>query len=164
MPASGDIAGEAGTTIGWGYSITNPSATDWLMLSDLGSDVFFNATVETLFLFPILAPGQTGTLAFSAGTDGLLQLTWNALAPVAFTNGGQFVFKAEFWDEDPLGTGSFLSSADDQFASYSATVSAPATVPEPATLLLIVTGLGATGLLERRRRRRTMPAGAASRA
>ncbi len=156
LPASGDIAGEPGTTIGWGYSIANPSSTDWLMLTDFQPDVFFHATEETLFLFPILGPGQTETVAFNAATlDGLFKITWDALAPVGFTIGGQFLFNAEFWDEDPFGTGAFLSFADPQSAAYSATVTAADTtpVPEPGTLLLTAAGFGVTGFLRRRRDR-----------
>jgi hypothetical protein len=30
VPLSGDIEGAPGSVIGWGYSITNDSSTDWL--------------------------------------------------------------------------------------------------------------------------------------
>ena len=156
LPASGAIAGEPGSTLGWGYSITNPSETDWLMLTTLNADAFLNVTTtEALTALPILAPGETQTVSYNPVTlEGLFQITWNALAPVGSVNVGQFVFSAEFWQGDPFEGGAFLSLADDQAASYSATVSATsAPVPEPATLLLMTTGLGATGLLQRRRRR-----------
>jgi hypothetical protein len=155
LPASGEITGEPGSTIGWGYSITNPSETDWLMLTALNHDPFLNAATESLTLLPILQPRETQTVSYNPSSlDGLFQITWDALAPVGFLNVGQFILSAEFWQGDPFGEGAFLSLADDQAASYSARVSAaPAPVPEPATLLLMATGLGATGLLERRRRR-----------
>jgi hypothetical protein len=156
LPASGAIAGEPGSTIGWGYSITNPSETDWLMLTTLNADAFLNVTTtEALTALPILAPGETQTVSYNPATlEGLFQITWDTLAPVGFTNVGQFVFSAEFWQGDPFEGGAFLSLADNQAASYSASVSAtPAPVPEPATLLLMATGFGANGLLHRRRRR-----------
>jgi hypothetical protein len=156
LPASGAIAGEPGSTIGWGYSITNPSETDWLMLTALNADPFLNVSAtEALTALPILAPGATQTVSYNPVTlDGLFQISWDALAPAGFTNVGRFVFSAEFWQGDPFEGGAFVSLADDQAAAYSATVSATSTpVPEPATLLLITTGLGATGLLERLRRR-----------
>jgi PEP-CTERM motif-containing protein len=159
LPGSGAISGEAGSTIGWGYSITNDSSTDWLMLTSFNPDPFVDAIPDSsIFDFPILAPGATRSLAYNASTfEGLLQLTWDPLAPVGFTNSGSFVLSAEFWDADPLGGGQFLSLADDQFAAYSATVTAPqvAPVPEPGTLLLTGIGVAAMSLGRSRRARRT---------
>lgn len=154
LPSSGDIAGEAGSTIGWGYSLTNDSVTDWLMLTGFSSDPFFNAVPDsTIFDLPILAPGASRTLAFDAAAfEGLLQLTWDAAAPSGFTNSGTFVLSAEFWDDDPLAGGQFLSFADDQFAAYTATVLPSSNpVPEPATVVLMASG-AAMAFMRRRRK------------
>ena len=43
-PTNGAISGTAGSTIGWGYSITNSSSTDWLVTSDLTASPFANGT------------------------------------------------------------------------------------------------------------------------
>jgi hypothetical protein len=148
LPGSGDISGEPGSTIGWGYSITNVSA-DWLVLSSINHDPFASATPDTsLFDFPILAPGATML-------GGLFQITWDALAPIGLVERGSVILSAEFWDGDPLdlsAPGSFLSLADDQSAAFTATVTGPTPVPEPGTLLLM--GSGAVALLRRHRKRR----------
>jgi hypothetical protein len=152
LPAGGAISGEAGTTIGWGYTITNESDS-WLEILNLDSDSFLNALPDpSIFDFPILAPGATATMAFNATLAGLFQLTWDATAPVGFTNVGTFRLLGLFYDGDPLLAANFLGESFEGSASYSATVAPPAPVPEPATLLLM--GTGAAGLWLRRRRAR----------
>lgn len=140
VPSSGMIAGPAGSTIGWGYSITNQSATNWLVLTGLSADPFLNATPDAFYFdFPIIAPGATVTVVFDATTfTGLFGLTWDVTAPVGFTNSGIFILSGEFWENDPFLGGNFVSLGLDQSAAYSATVTP---VPEPASLLLLATGL-----------------------
>jgi hypothetical protein len=146
LPANGDIAGAAGTTIGWGYTLANPSATDWLVLSGVSADVFQQAVSNAfLFDFPILAPNAGLASAYVTGTAGLFELTWDPAAPVGFVNTGTFMVSAEWWSGDPFVGGSFLGMATDQTASYSATVTPPASVPEPPSLILLTTGLVAFG-------------------
>ena len=155
LPTGGAISGEPGGTIGWGYSLTNDSLTDWLMLTNIDSDPFADvlSADASPFDFPILAPGETRSVAFNPATfEGLFQLTWDPLAADGTTNLGAFVLSAEFWDGDPLVAGTFLASADPQSALYSATVVAP--VPEPGTLALMTTGAGIAALVRRRRRTR----------
>jgi hypothetical protein len=151
LPSDGAISGDAGSTIGWGYTITNDSDS-WLEIFNLGSGPFQFATPDSsIFDFPILAPGATATVAYDAATlSGLFQLTWDATAPLGFTNVGQFVLLGQFYDGDPFGGGNLLDGVFEQFASYTATTTNP--VPEPGTLLLL--GSGAAGLLLRRRRAR----------
>ena len=126
------------------------------MLTNIGSDPFTDvlSADASPFDFPILAPGETRSVAFNPVTvEGLFQLTWDPLAADGTTNLGAFVLSAEFWDGDPLVGGStFLASADPQSAPYSATVVAP--VPEPGTLALMSTGAGIAALVRRRRRTR----------
>ena len=156
LPASGDIEGEAGVTIGWGYTITNPNPDYWLEITSFAPGSFVNVSAaDALLIPPILAPGQTESVLYDPLTaEGLFQITWEVSAPVGFRNDGQFKLSGQFLDGDPFLGGAFLFDAEDQFAEYSATVIAPSQVPEPATLLMMGAALSATGVLERRRRRR----------
>jgi hypothetical protein len=152
LPADGAIAGEAGSTIGWGYTVSNDS-DDWLEIFGLNADGFsFAFTDASIFDYPILAPGASHTVAYDAATfAGLYQLTWDIGAPVGLTNVGLFVLSGRFYDGDPFDGGSLLDATSDQSAGYSASVNEMAPVPEPGTLLLM--GSGATALLLRRRKR-----------
>lgn len=86
--------------------------------------------------------------------SGLFGLTWDAAAPVGFTNSGTFVLSAEFWDGDPFADGNFVDFAPDQLAAYSASVSATSTVPVPAPSTLILLGSGLAAVLARGWRKR----------
>jgi len=155
LPVGGAISGPPGSTIGWGYTFTNQSATSWLMLTAVSADVFLNGTPDaSVFDFPILAPGDTLSQAYDpANFLGLFQLTWDSTAPVGFTNSGLFVVSGEWWDGDPFAGGQLLGT-DQQSAAYSAAVTPVATVPEPATLTLLVIGLAAFRLRRHRQRGR----------
>ncbi|MGH9814850.1 MAG: hypothetical protein ACRD6I_02110 [Candidatus Acidiferrales bacterium] len=122
-PPGGAISGPAGSTIGWGFTVTNQSATNWLMLTGITADLFQQATPDaSIFSFPILAPMSTLSVAYNAATfEGIFQITWDATAPVGFTNLGVFIVTGEFWDADPFAGGGFVSLALDQSAAYSAT-------------------------------------------
>lgn len=150
LPASGAIEGEAGSTIGWGYTVSNGSEF-WLELTGISADPFQYATPDSApFDYAIIAPGETHTVAYNAATlEGLYQLTWDALAPIGFTNTGVFVVSAAYWDADPFQGGVGVANAPSLSAAYSASVS---TVPEPGTLLLMGAGAG-IGALARRRRK-----------
>src|SRR5215475_12450106 len=98
VPSGGTISGSAGSTIGWGYSITNQSQTNWLVTSILNSDLFLNGRPVSIFDFPLVAPGQTVSMAFDPLNNlGLFELKWDTAAPVGFLNTGSFVLGAEWW-------------------------------------------------------------------
>jgi hypothetical protein len=133
-----------------GYTVSNGSEF-WLELTGISADSFQDATPDSgPFDYAILAPGETHTVAYNSATlEGLCQLTWDALAPIGFTNTGVFVVSAAYWDADPFAGGVVVSEAPMQTAAYSATVS---TVPEPGTLLLMGAVAGISALVRRRRR------------
>jgi hypothetical protein len=54
--------------------------------------------------------------------SGLYRITWDARVPAATVNTGTFVLHADFFAGDPFAGGLFLAGADDQFASYRATL------------------------------------------
>ena len=133
-----DVAGPAGSTVGWGYSISNESATSWLVLTALNAGVFDQGSPESLFDFPNIAPGETVSVVFDpANFSGLYELTWDATAPIGFVNAGFFSLQGEWWDGDPLAGGNFLSVAPDESAPYSATVTGSTSIPEPSAVWIL---------------------------
>jgi hypothetical protein len=153
VPASGSLVGAPGDTVGWGYEVVNDDPTNWLVISGLNSDGFQYGTVnDFIFDYPILAPGATLTTSYLAGIQGLAEFTWDLTAPAGFINSGFFSIGAELWDGDPFAGGQFALALADFTAPYDVSVTrAPAPVPEPATFVLLASGLG-FGLLSRRRR------------
>ncbi|HTU46851.1 MAG TPA: hypothetical protein VMF91_17425 [Bryobacteraceae bacterium] len=160
-PSPGDVAGPAGTTIGWGYSITNNSSTDYLDLTGIDGSLLLatDGTPDASpFDFPILAPGQTVTEYYEddpsgPGTSvGLFQFTWNSDVPVGTMETGYFELYGAFCDPtDPFCfyDGTPLSTSD-AIADYTATV-VPATgsapTPEPCTALMMGLGMMALAIL-----------------
>src|ERR1700729_3031128 len=72
-PAGGSIVGASGSVIGWGYSITNNSSTDWLEALAVNAGIFQHATLDSghYFDFPLIAPNTTVTVSFgAAGSSG----------------------------------------------------------------------------------------------
>lgn len=152
VPSSGAISGAPGTTIGWGYTVTNLSTTNWLTFSALSADPFANATPNAfLFDFPVLAPLATITVTYDPVNGlGLYEITWDPTAPVGFTNLGVFFLTGEFFASDPSIGGAPTVLTLDHSAPYSASVTSGATaVPEPATLWLL--GAALAGLAGWRR-------------
>ena len=76
-----NVSGPAGTTVGWGFTITNNlNATgDYLDISAIDSDLFLstNGTPDaSIFLFPNLAPGESETQSYdSVAGLGLFQFS-----------------------------------------------------------------------------------------
>jgi hypothetical protein len=147
LPADGTIYGTAGSTIGWGFSVTNNSAGQWLVFVNLNSDPFVSAIPSVLFDFPILSPGQTLTEDYAPG-QGLMELQLSSFLPGTVVNSGQFRLDAEWWDGDPLAGGSLVAEADPIVSPYRAVASS---VPEPSTAVLAGTVIFAA--IWRRKRR-----------
>src|ERR1035438_405625 len=114
LPSDGAVSGPPGSIVGWGYSITNNTLTDWFRTTALNSDSFSNGTPILLFDFPSVAPGVAIPVPFDSGTGaGLYELIWDVGAPAGFVNSGNFVLSGEWWDGDPLNGGNFLFSEPD---------------------------------------------------
>jgi hypothetical protein len=144
VPSDGSISGPSGSTIGWGYTITNESGTDWLVTSGLNAGLFADGTPDgSYFDFPVVPPDSTVTVGFDQSTvAGLYGLTWDVDAPPGFVNSGDFTLSAQWWNGDPSTTGAFVEDASDESAAYSASVVNPASsVPEPSPLALLLVGL-----------------------
>ena len=155
-----DVSGPAGTTVGWGFTITNNSATNYLDISGIDSGLFLatdGVPDASIFVFPNLAPGQSMTQVYDpVGGLGLFQFTWNAGLTTGTTETGNFTLYGAFCDpsidqfcaEDGSVASTALASA-----GYSATVgpSGVVTTPEPPTILLLGTALLSLALFPRRR-------------
>jgi hypothetical protein len=139
IPASGDISGLAGSTVGWGYTITNDTS-DWLVTMSLSADAFQDGTTESFFDFPALAPDSAATVDFVAGVSGVYQVTWDTTAPIGFVNTGTFILSSDYYNGDPLAGGMYIATAPDLTAAYSATVSG-SLVPEPPIAVLLTSGV-----------------------
>lgn len=145
-PANGAIMGAPSTTIGWGYEITNSSPTYWLFATDVhASNAFLYGTATSNpFDYPALAPLSSVSVLYD-GTSGLADLTWDANAPVGFSNTGNFILSASYYDGDPYNGGQYVADAGTREAAYQATVTS-APVPEASTwqsmgALLLLGGL-----------------------
>jgi hypothetical protein len=159
LPQGGTIAGDPGSTIGWGYSVENESTSLWLVTTGLDMSVFEHGTPNFVLDFPAIAPGASVTVPFDiAKGTGLAEITWDSSAPAGYETSGNFHLSAEWWNGDPLGNGAFLSTAPVGTQPYVAAVTATAT-PEPATIFLISLPLLACGLLRRAKRARRSAVG-----
>ena len=147
IPGTGDISGSPGSTVGWGYSITNKSTTDWLGELGLTAGVFTNGVANAIFDYPIIAPGQTVTEFFNASVPlGLYEFTWNATAPVGSVNSGAFLLTGSFYaDESDADNDSNEISTEIDSQSFSVTVSS---VPELGSWILLVTVMAGVVLIK----------------
>jgi len=144
-----DVSGPAGTLVGWGFSLTNNSTTDYLDISAVDGSLFMNGTPDSspfLFSFSSLGPGETLTQAYDPVNGlGLFQLLWDPNAPVGFANTGFFTLYGAFCDPSDITCAEDLSVTSTALATgaYSATVSPAGGVitPEPSAALLLGTGL-----------------------
>jgi hypothetical protein len=135
IPATGSISGSAGTTIGWGYTLTNQDSALWFSADSLNtSAAFSNGVFDTNnFDSPVVAPGQTVTEAFLATTAGLAELTWNAGAPANAQDSGLFQLSVTWYTEDPNLCGFACVYTGTAQGSASTPYSASVVAPEPAS-------------------------------
>ena len=142
IPGDGNISGAPGATIGWGYSITNESTSDWLLATNLNADSFAFGTPTLLFDFPEVAPGATVSEVFDPiGLTGLYEDVLNVSAPNESVDSGNFVLSAQWYDGDPFNGGKFIADAVDTDAAYAATVTSSSSTPEPSSFLLLAIGI-----------------------
>jgi hypothetical protein len=151
LPTDGIISGIRGQHIGWGYSITNLSLTDWLVVTDLQvSQPFENATSTSLFDIPILSPGETRTLPYAV-VEGLVGIQWNLDAPLGFENAGTFTLESFWFDGDPFDGGNLVDNAGLRSQPFRAIVASSA-VAEPSSAFVFLIGILSSGSVARRRR------------
>ena len=157
LPAA-DLSGPPGSTVGWGYTITN-NTSNWLETLSLNAGSFTNGTPILVFDFPNVGPNSSVTEGFSALTTalcssppcGLYEFTWDSNASVGTVNGGTFTLSSEYFNGDPsIPSSTDLGPAPDGTVQYSVTASSVSTVPEPSTWILLVSSLAAIWLFRRK--------------
>ena len=164
IPASGSLSAAAGSTVGWGYSITNNSQDLWLEFTNIGTDAAFTNGFSNpiVFNFPLVAPNSTLTQVYD-GINGLYEFTWSAGAPAGTSNSGNFVLNGDWLSPDPLDAsapGESLESISEFKVPYSVTVPASCEctpVPEGSSLPMLACGVG--GLLLFNLNRKKLPLG-----
>lgn len=161
-PADGAISGPAGSTRGWGFSLTSDSSR-WLTVigslllteSDPGVG-FYVDSIGALggplnFVLPPNDP--TWQLNFDAATgEGVGSFTFDPNAPVGAVNSGILRIIVEAYAVDPAVCGGACLDETLTFdVNYSATVTADPgpDVPEPATILLTGLSFAIAGLLRK---------------
>src|SRR5260370_21585892 len=65
IPIGCNLVGPPGSVVGWGYTITNDNATDWIQSVNLSADVFQNGMPNIIFYFADIAPMCSVTQNFS---------------------------------------------------------------------------------------------------
>jgi len=150
IPSSGLVNGSPGTTVGWGFTVTNNDSSDWLVLNDsyftgsntLGSELQLGYTDFIATQFVVIDPGAT----ISQSYDALLQSGVGSVQIPSYaipgdTGTGNVFLDYTLFSQDPndpaFDPGSFVDAG---------TVGASASVfvPEPSSALML---LGAAPLL-----------------
>lgn len=159
LTPGGSVSGSPGTTVGWGYSVHNSSATDWVMLT--GSS-FTGApgwgTYNDYFLNPanlvLLAPGGNFSQAFDAVLmQGVGGFTIDPLTAAGSNASGFIQLFYDTYDADPTLTGNWQTSGSTQVAAQVTADSGATATPEPGTMMLLGSGVLAFGLSRFRRRK-----------
>ena len=163
LPSNGIVSGQAGTVVGWGFTITYSGSPDWIVLTSsnfTGSPVY-GSYVDYLSLgsAPLYIAGpvpESSTISqswdpLSSPRLGLGEFDINATALPGAIIKGTIQVDYDVFSQDPndpnFDPGSFVTSGR---ASASATVGV---APEPASLFMMSTALLALALSEVRRRK-----------
>lgn len=141
---SGNISGTAGSTTGWGYTVTDTSSDETLQLLSINAGIFQYGTFDSsLFAFDFLTPGQSDTWIFDpTNFSGLASFTIDPNAPAGTIDAGNFIISYE------------LCGATCADSTLTVPYSITAT-PEPSTRLLFLCALPLLYGLKRRFQQQT---------
>lgn len=146
-----------GGVTGWGYDISNPDPTDFVVLNDsfvtggLSTGIFGHYVDYIASNFIVIGPGgDTGPVAFNRGAlAGVGEFDFNAVVPVGTHVTGSINIDYDLFSQDPnspnFDPNSFVGSG-----TFSAAGEA-VVVPEPGAGALMGVALMAIGLIVWRR-------------
>jgi hypothetical protein len=158
-----DLTGAPGSTIGWGYTITNLSA-DWLETTSLSSPSFTFGTPNAIFDYPVVAPMSSVTEQFSlvalnnactALPCGIYDIALPSTLPTPAVETGAFIVTTELFSTNPLVDPNAvdLGAGPTSTANFSVTETPATTTPEPGYMLpLAAAGLALMVFQYRKRR------------
>ena len=172
LPGPGTTHTAPGSTVGWGYSITNNSTTKWLVITGLDASTSAFITSNPYFFdFPSIAPGASRIVpynpfspygySFLAANGYAHQVKNTPFDPVTNPLNALGLYQAKISAYAPLGTvinqsftldavwvtGDVDTDLSAQFvgtAPTNTTASRSVVTPEPASLTLV--GMGIFGL------------------
>lgn len=153
LPAGGQIGGNPGDLVGWGYLLHNDDASNWFVPTSLNASTFALGTPDAgYFDFPVLQPGQSLSVNFDAGlVSGLYGVRIAAFALPGQSESGSFVLGGEWWSGDPFAGGALVQAATPVDTAFVLQVAGATAIPAPGTMALLAPGLLLLGLFGKRR-------------
>ena len=167
----GPIGGEAGTTIGWGFSITNDTGfyllVDSSQFCQIGQDPNFTTCTQTQGTYndliasdlTVINPNSTLTQSYDlSAPSGLGSYTINAGAPLFAIDTGVIVLTYIEFSGNPLTTGTPVSGdielgLNDLPNGGSSGAAQVEVTPEPGSFVLLGLGLAGSAMIRRARHR-----------
>ena len=164
-PLGGSISGAPGSTIGWGFTLTN-SSTSWISVTSsaltfetnplLGSYVDFIGLQGGPAPSFAVAPSSFWTETFDNVSQGIGSYTIPNSAELSAEDSGSILVSFDLFNSDPSDGGNQTGSSSVS-APFTVDVAPIAPVPEPSSLALTVTGRALGLLLARCLRYFTFP-------
>jgi hypothetical protein len=120
------------------------------------TSTYTNSLGQSLFDFPVVAPGTKATENYISATHGIYEFIRDANVPNGQVGTGNFEIDGEFYNGDPFNGRSDDGYAGSQTVTFTAveTFDVSSTTPEPATWLLPGAGFGVLALWQSRSPRR----------
>jgi hypothetical protein len=161
-PPSGDISGQAGSTVGWGFRLTS-DGTGWI--SVIGTVALFETNPAlgsfTDFIGPQGGP-VSGALAAAAdwvqlfdlsAASGLGAFAIDPGAQIGDSDSGTFRVLYETFTDNPATCGGCMDGVGSVDVGFSVTAAATVSAtPEPGSWVLVAGGIWWLGSRRRRRR------------
>ncbi len=146
-PGSGALSATPGSTVGWGFTLTNTSGSEWLLTT--GSEFLpaslYGSYQDYIGLSGVVVGPSPESSAVTQSFDAIAQtgvgaFTIDSTAPIGTLIQGHVVIDYSLFSQDPNDP---AFNPDNSTVVADATISAPAalrTTPEPASFLLILSG------------------------